>query len=351
MMLVTLWESGASARRQTTVAFPDQEDRLPVSLRHAGIAGTGMAALFAPATPSTAGEALELYGRINVTVQQSDDGTGEKTELKSNASRVGVKGEKALRAGLKVIYQLEWGVNIDNDEDDDHFTPRNQFIGIEGAFGTIKAGRHDTALKEAQGEFDLFDDLEGDIARVFNGENRLKNYIGYTTPTFADTLLLTVNFFPGEDDSGGNGGVADGTSVSLVYETDLLYAAIAHDRDLDGEEVRTLRLVGGRTFGDVQLMLLYQRTEADGSEEDGLGASLAWALGDYVAKFQYQAADLWRIVPGGDSSDPRLDSHYSVGVDRHFGEDTRLFAFYTGGEIDRSGERVSYLALGIEHQF
>ena len=30
-------------------------------------------------------------------------------------------------------------------------TARNQFVGLQGAFGTVKVGRHDTALKEAQG--------------------------------------------------------------------------------------------------------------------------------------------------------------------------------------------------------
>ena len=66
--------------------------------------------------------------------------------------------------------------------------PRNQFVGLEGAFGTVKVGRHDTALKQAQG-FDLFDDLEGDIAGVLNGENRLKDYIGYISPALGKSSI------------------------------------------------------------------------------------------------------------------------------------------------------------------
>ena len=138
-------------------------------------------------------------------------GTGEQVELQSNASRIGVKGDKDLGSGLKVVYQLEWGINIDSQSNDDDVVPRNQFVGLEGAFGTIKVGRHDTALKQAQSGFDLFDDLEGDIGKVFNGENRLKDYIGYVTPVFGKAFSATVNFFPGEDPDAGNDGVADKT--------------------------------------------------------------------------------------------------------------------------------------------
>ena len=69
-----------------------------------------------------AGDELDLYGRVNVTVQNSDEPGNEQAEVRSNASRIGVKGEKELTAGLKAIYQLEWGVNVDSGEDEDDIT-------------------------------------------------------------------------------------------------------------------------------------------------------------------------------------------------------------------------------------
>lgn len=311
----------------------------------------GLAICVMYSTPAAASDEVDVYGRINITLQNSDEASGEKVELQSNSSRVGVKGEKALSGSLKAIYQLEWGVNIDSETDDDIFTPRNQFVGLEGAFGTVKVGRHDTALKQAQGDFDLFDDLEGDITRVFNGENRLKDYIGYTTPAFAGAFRVVVNFFPGEDPEAGNDGAADSTSFSLEYDTDLAYAAIAHDSDIDGEDVDTTRVVGGYTFGPARLMLLYQRTEAGGTEEDGFGASLAWTFGKNIAKLQYLDADIWRVQPAADPLDNRLESLLSVGLDHELGEDTKLFAFYTTGDIGGTSESDSYIALGIQHNF
>jgi predicted porin len=309
-----------------------------------------MLCFVATATPVCAAE-LDVYGRLNVTLQNSDEATQEQFELQSNASRVGVRGEKQLSTALKAIYQLEWGVTIDSEDGEDNITPRNQFVGLEGTFGTIKVGRHDTALKDSQGDFDLFDDLEGDIARVFNGENRLKDYIGYTTPALGRALHATVNFFPGEDADSGENGAADKASVSITYETDLLYAAAAYDSDVEGENVKTTRLVGGYTLGDVRLMLLYQRTDTGLAEDDGVGVSLAWTLGQYVAKLQYLSADIWRTDDQDVPLDNRLQSLLSLGLDRKLGEDTRVFAFFTTGEIGGTDERDEYAALGIEHDF
>jgi len=308
-----------------------------------------MMAALAPASAAASDE-LAVYGKINVTLQNSDEAAGEEAELKSNSSRIGVKGEKALNGSLKAIYQLEWGVNIDSESNDDNITPRNQFVGLEGAFGTVKVGRHDTALKESQQDFDLFNDLEGDIAGTFNGENRLKDYIGYISPALGKSFHVTVNFFPGEDPDSGNDGVADSSSVSLDYETDLLYVAVAHDWDIDGAGVETLRLTGGYTFGPVRLMLLYQQTDAV-EDEDGFGVSLAWTFGKNIAKLQYLSSDIWRTDPQTDPLSNKLESQISVGLDHELGEDTKLFGFYTTGDIGGTSESNNYFAIGIEHNF
>jgi predicted porin len=301
--------------------------------------------------PDADAEEVDVYGRVNVTVQNSDEATGEQVEVRNNASRLGVKGEFPLGSGLQAIYQLEFGVNIDGDSGEDTLTHRNQFVGLAGAFGTVKVGRHDTALKESQGEFDLFDDLEGDIAGVFNGENRLRNYLGYRSPALGQAFHVTINFFPGEDPQAGNDGVADGTSVSLDYESEALYVALAHDRHLDGEDVETTRLVAGHSWGPAQLMLLYQRTDSGTGEYDGLGASLAWTLGKYIAKLQYLDADQWRTGLPAELYEDWYQSSWSAGVDRELGEHTRLFGFFTEGDIGRTGQRNRYLAIGIEHDF
>ena len=246
---------------------------------------------------------IDVYGRINVTLQNSDEAAEEQVELQNNSSRVGVKGEKALNAGLKAIYQLEWGVNLDGESGDDNFTPRNQFVGLEGAFGTVKVGRHDTALKQAQGISTC-----STISRATSpGSSTARTGSRTTSATSrrlsASHFSVTVNFFPGEDPATGNDGVADAASVSLNYETDLIYAAVAHDRDIDGEGVETTRLVGGYTLRPRAAHAAVSTDGCRAVEEDGFGASLAWTFGKNTAKVQYLTADIWRTDPQADPLD------------------------------------------------
>jgi predicted porin len=294
---------------------------------------------------------VDFYGRLNVTLQDSDEAGESVVELQSNASRIGVKGTEELAKDLAAIYQLEWEVDPDGQDGSDNLSPRNQFVGLESRFGTLKVGRHDTALKDAAEDFQFFNDLEGDIEVAFNGENRLKDYIGYTTPAFADALSITVNLFPGEDAAAGNDSVADGTSISINYATDLLQAAVARDSDLDGEGVDTTRLVGGYTLGAVQVNLLYQRTDTGSIEEDGFGGALAWTFGKNTAKVQYLDSDIYLTDLQANPLDNLLESQLSVGLDHELGENTTLFGFYTSGDIGATNVSNDYLALGLEHRF
>jgi predicted porin len=77
--------------------------------------GLAVAALALPATAAADIDVdIDVYGRLNLTLQNSDEAVDEKVELQNNASRVGVKGEHELKQGLKIIYQLEWGVDLDD---------------------------------------------------------------------------------------------------------------------------------------------------------------------------------------------------------------------------------------------
>lgn len=290
---------------------------------------------------------VDVYGKINVNLQSVDEAGESQVELRSNSSRFGVKGDEALNDGLKAIYQFEWEIDPTDasKSSTDHIKARNQFVGLVGAFGTLKVGRHDTALKTAQGDFDLFNDLEGDIKNVLNGENRVSNYIGYTTPTFADAFSVTVNLVPGEDAAAGEDGIADGTSFALNYEAGNIYAAIAQDMDIEGAGVDTTRLAGGYKFGDAVVNALFQTTDTGAADADAYGMSFGYKFGDNMFKLQHMQGDIWEI--GGAS----LESQTSVGLDHKLAKSTKVYGFYTTGDIGGSTESNDYFGIGLEHKF
>lgn len=290
---------------------------------------------------------VDVYGKLNVTLQNSDEAGESEVELRSNASRFGVKGSEDLGNGLAGIYQFEWEVDPvdEGNSSNNHIKSRNQFVGLKGGFGTLKVGRHDTALKVSQGDFDLFNDLEGDIKNVLNGENRVKNFIGYTTPTLGDAFSVTVNLVPGEDAASGNDGIADGMSIALNYETDNIYAAIAQDTDIDGADVDTTRLTAGYKFGAAVVNAIFQQADIGGADADAYGASFGYKFGDNMFKLQHVQGDIWEI--GG----APLESQTSVGLDHKLAKSTKLFGFYTTGDIGGSSESNDYFGVGIEHKF
>ena len=138
---------------------------------------------------STAMGMPKIYGKLNLSIDY-DGGNGASTnsDLISNASRVGMKGDFEINDKLTGIYQLEYQVDVANNSSST-FKTRNSFLGITGNFGTIRVGTYDTPLKRAGLKADLFNDLRGDIKNITAGENRNSSFLGYESPELLFPLL------------------------------------------------------------------------------------------------------------------------------------------------------------------
>ena len=130
----------------------------------------------------------EFYGRIAIDSQSISNNflKGTETDIKSNESKFGIKGNFLLsnNSNLKLVYQAEYGFDpIDGKARGDYgtFKKRNTFIGIQTDLGMLFAGTHDSAFKKSQLKVDLYNDLAPDIKNILHGENRLEDFIGYTT--------------------------------------------------------------------------------------------------------------------------------------------------------------------------
>jgi len=281
---------------------------------------------------------ITVYGKVNVTLQ-SDDTDERKTNLESNASRIGIKGGLKIDDNLKAIYKLEWQVDVADDEDD-NFKSRSQWVGLEGNFGSVMLGRNDTALKKSQGKVDLFSDYNGDIKVLFSGENRLDDTVTYLSPTFngfkvAATLIA-------EDNKKSEG--ETGTSIALMYgdsglKKSKFYAAVALDSDVAGSD--TTRVTVSGKIGDLKLGAMFNDSEyADGSSDgDGFLVSAAYNVGKVTYKAQYQ-----------DSDDKVEAESFSVGLDYKLAKSFKLTAFYTDFSYEDNSD-ADHLAIGMEYKF
>jgi len=276
----------------------------------------------------------KIYGKVNLTLQSNDEGTDSRvTELVSNASRLGFKGETSLNDDLTVIYQLEYEASIDDgDNKGQTFTQRNSFAGLKGNFGTVLAGIHDTPTKLAQDKVDLFNDYSGDIKNVFSGEKRESNIIYYKSPSMSG-VSADLAMIASEDDNED-----DSYSLALKFKQDNIYAALAYDLDVEGEGKETLRLVGKYTLDDLTLGAMWNQFKKDGSDdEDGFMLSAAYKMGSNTFKVQHVSSDI--KAEGGTQT--------SVGLDHKLAKSTKVFGFYTMQDADAAKSDENFLAVGI----
>ncbi|MEE4280739.1 MAG: porin [Pseudomonadales bacterium] len=310
-----------------------------------------------------------VYGKMNVTLEMNSvdpspaapDNDSEWV-LDSNASRLGVKGGYDLEVGnLQAIYQAEYQIDVDNGGGAP-FSQRNIFAGLKGGFGTLMAGKFDTPMKTSQGKVDQFNDLDGDISSFMTGDERANNIIQYSSPKLADAFTINAAFIPNEDqdDFDGDGenqnGLADTISLSVVYETDSLYVALAQDMDnayesLDADStsatspIDITRLTGAFKVDAFELGAIYQmasESEADG-EETSLLLSGAFKMDRVKLKLQYGMTE-------GDQSEEELTS-LSFGADYKLAKASKVFAYYTVNEADLAATEETFLAVGMEHKF
>ena len=284
---------------------------------------------------------VEVYGKANLSLQSSDEGEGSFTEVKSNASRIGLKGSHDLGDGLTVIYKAEFQVDLDGDSDKgDSITDRNQYVGLAGNFGEVLLGKNDTMLKQSQGKVDLFSDLNGDIKSLWKGENRMADTLSYKSPKFSNFQVGVTYIAEDAVDA------EDGVSVAVFYgdaklKKTNLFASVAVDSDVNGYDI-TRATVQGKVSGVVLGAMIQTQEKVDGSGEmDGYMLSAKYKMDKVTFKGQYQAAD---FKDGDDKSG------ITVGADYALAKSTKLYTFYTTFDMD-SGEDQNYLAAGVEYKF
>lgn len=115
-------------------------------------------ALALTALPVASMAEVVLYGQIKggVEVTKVKDVDGTTTGLVDYGSRIGFKGEEALGGDLKAIWQLESRVDIAGGAFSKLYN-RDSFIGLKGAFGTIKAGRQQTPVSALNDTLDVWE--------------------------------------------------------------------------------------------------------------------------------------------------------------------------------------------------
>ncbi len=137
--------------------------------------------LAVPATSSAAiqlaGDALEVYGRINMSIHINDtDQPGSSTNLgvSSNTSLLGFRGKHQVDPRATLLWQLEQGFRADSASG--NFASRNTFLGIENPdYGALLAGYHDTPFKDVAKRWALMNFTVADRRMILGSGDGINN--------------------------------------------------------------------------------------------------------------------------------------------------------------------------------
>lgn len=285
-----------------------------------------------------------VYGKLWISVESQDTASGTEVDMVSNASRLGIKGSMDFGEGIEAIYQAEYEIDpVDGTADeskDRTFKQRNSFVGLKGSVGTIFLGKHDTATKKSQKKIDLFNDLAGDIKNILQGENRMSDLVGYTTPKI-NGFSATFNAIKGTEGLGDDS-IGDSTSTSISYDSENFYIALAFDSELKGYD--STRLTLQIPFNRSQLGIMFQDSEnlSTGEEENGYVISFSQKVGD-KGTLKFQQAE----------SDMKLDSgkQFSFGYDYKLSSKAKAFFFFTDLSGDNTSKEKEITGIGFEYKF
>jgi predicted porin len=186
-------------------------------------------ALSAPAAAFAQASNVQIYGRVNVGVDNYEAkgaAAGSGSDFKGRirvfdqGSRLGVRGTEDLGGGLKAIFQIESGVNVDSgnsltqsgsaNASAGTFATRDSFAGLEGGFGRITLGRQNawysngvieqTNANYVNAGLPFF---SGNLGVINGATARTSNLVLYTTPTFGG-FNASVYYAPNSETAAAN---------------------------------------------------------------------------------------------------------------------------------------------------
>lgn len=315
-----------------------------------------------------------VKGVVDLSINSSDNGApdGDGLGLHSNKTRFRVYGDEEFGNGVKAIWQIETQLDFDtgvqsNGTDNFGIKARNTFLGLEGVFGAVLAGKYDSPYKQSTAKLDIFSNSPSDYNAVI-GENegstndhdtRAANTLFYRTPELGGFQGMVAYIF----DETRDGVDDDGYSIGATFKIAGLYLGAGYEsfnqQGAGGDDDTAVKLGGSYTFADVtKVGLVWESLDGGGkgNDRDAWYLNVSQRLGTWTLKAAYGMLD----DLGGTASSGA--EHYALGVWKELSANTDLYLTYAMTSNDRNasygldqlkagpaGADVSVIAFGLKH--
>ena len=320
------------------------------------IVALAVAAAFA--IPAAASAQTTLFGQFKYEVGAIEDGEDRNAVHSTLGTRLGVRGSEDLGGGMSAIFRFQGspgGANQPLGSSSWEFNEEN-WVGLQGAFGTIQLGRSDTAFKKGQTRFRVFPDSLADQTTRPASFGRAEG-VHYSSPSFNGvTVNATVEPNGNEFDSywalGVNyvaGPLFVGAAVESADDTGLYQGG---GKDILDDNTNW-QIGANYTWNDLTVGVLYQDID-DLSE--WVTVPVTYQLGNVQLRATLQYRDNDTNDELGELSGED-DWNYALGVGYNFSPRTEAFAhvWYDGDAGLRSTQQgaldETQFGLGLRHSF
>ena len=333
-------------------------------------------AFAAPAASYAATSNVDIYGRVSATYNVLNTDTSvpgqDKTlySVSSDNSFIGFKGNEDLGGGLKAIYQLEVGFDVNGGAQSNlsktgalaggnTFIYRNTFVGLASdSFGTVLLGKHDTPYKMATSRLDVFGNEPADYRNIIGNMDgtqvfaqRPSNVIAYVTPNIAG-FTGAIAYVAGNPVGNGTASNADAWSVAGMYSNGPIYATIAYEKhnkvtgytlgaavpvSTDPLDNNAWKAGVGYDFGPGKVGLIYEHATVDNTVSGISYTRSAYLLdGAYNVTGNIVLKASWGHAGSLSNTSNTGANSYAVGADYVFSKRTKLIAQYQKVSNDSS---------------
>ena len=291
---------------------------------------------------------VTMYGIADVGVSREEassaNGTKQKiTRVDSggySGSRLGFTGTEDLGNGLKALFTLETGLNLDTGgfgqaqknaagvSNGGTAFGRQAFVGLGGNFGTVKLGRQQTFLFYGQAAIDPFGiGLAGDSTKFFSGPFRVNNTIKYESPSISGFTGGYSHSF-GEDVNGASNGADN--AFSGQYANGPLFLSAIYDQQNSSPaagaqnfKTKVTNIGGTYDFGVAKAHLMFDRVRNDlgaSSRDYLIGTTIPFGAGNFLLDY----------IKHTDKANANSDAkQYAIGYTYALSKRTTLYTSYS----------------------
>lgn len=310
-----------------------------------------LATAVAALSVSAAHAAPTVYGKAFLTADYYDFDDESTTQLNSTGSRIGFKGAEALTANTDLVYQLEYGIDVDADKDE-NFRSRDTYIGLSNKqYGTFVAGRLTTLddyinyANQASGGV-----LGGDDVLASFTAPRANNAMAYFSPTYNGLQFMGMYGLDGDQDANS---LSDHEQfgAGVKYEPTNQPFRVGATYITAGDALKAARVSGSYDLNkDVTLGALYQNTDVDTDDNENL-ITVSGTYKTATPWTAYAQADVVSNVAGQSDDDAQ---RYIIGGKYAFNANTtgHVYGAYLNEDLANDDSVDGFgIGTGIEYKF